>query len=215
MFTLMAIAEPTSAIICFILVWFMAKPYRITGENSFLGLPIGFAIMGVSHVIATTVAFSNDLAWFMLLFRTFSFAFIATAYFFSSKTLKKTQYLINITLSSLIVGLIVLSLEVFVAPQSVWENYNIAQIYCRVFIEIFLLYIIAFTINNHIKRPDPATLWIPFGFIFLAISQYSFLFWYLDYSVTALWSAIAFRIIGLLLFLVISYRTFHSSKEAE
>lgn len=211
----MPIAEPTSAIICFILVWFMAKPYRITGENSFLGLPIGFAIMGISHVIATIVVFSSDLGWFMLLFRTFSFAFIAASYFFSSKSFKKTQYLLNITLSALIVGLIVLSLAVFVAPFSVWESYNIAQVYCRVFIEVFLVYIIAFTINNHVKRPDPWTLWIPFGFIFLAISQYSFFFWYLDYSVTALWSAIAFRIIGLLVFLVISYRTFYCSKETE
>ncbi|MCL5878137.1 MAG: hypothetical protein M1540_10045 [Candidatus Bathyarchaeota archaeon] len=193
----------------------MAKPYRLTGENSFLGLPLGFGIMGISHVIATAVAFFNDMAWFMLLFRTFSFAFIATTYFFSTKSLKKTQYLLNITLSALIVVLITLSLIAFVAPQSIWESYSIAQVYCRIFIGIFLFYIIVFTINSHVKRPDPATLWIPFGFIFLAISQYSLIFWYIDNSSAALWGAIAFRLVGLIVFLIISYRTFYSSKEAE
>jgi hypothetical protein len=206
--------EPASAIICFILVWFMIKPYRLTGEGRYLGLPLGFGIMGISHVIAATVAFSNSLNWFMLLFRTFSFLFLATTYFFSSKSSKKTQQIWNITLSALFVILITLSLLVFVAPQSVWETDNGAQVYFRIFMEIFLLYIIIHTLRGHVEKPDPTTIWIPFGFIFLALSQYSLLVFYIDSGLAAFWGAMVFRFAGLIVFLLVAYQAFYSSKEA-
>ena len=207
------ILEPSSAIICFILVWFMIKPYRLTGEGSYLGLPLGFGIMGISHVIAAAVAFSNELSWFMLLFRTFSFVFLASTYFFSRKSSKKTQQFWNITLSALIVILITLTLLVFVTPQSVWETANDAQIYFRIFMEIFLLYIIIYTLRGHVRTPDPTTIWIPFGFIFLALSQYSLLVYYIDTGLAAFWGAIVFRFAGLAVFLIVAYQTFFSSKE--
>lgn len=205
--------EPASAIICFILLWFMIKPYRLTGEGRFLGLPLGFGIMGISHVIAAAVAFSKDLSWPMLLFRTFSFVFLATTYLFSRKSSNKSQNLWNIILSALIVVLITLSLLLFVAPESIWESYSVAQVYCRIFIGICLGYIIVYTLRNHVKKPDPTTIWIPFGFIFLAISQYSLIFTYIDHSVTAYWGAIVFRFAGLSMFLIVSYLTFYSTKD--
>ena len=205
--------EPASAIICFILVWFMIKPYRLTGEGRYLGLPLGFGIMGISHIIAAIVAFSNSLNWFMLLFRTFSFLFLATTYFFSNKSSKKTQQIWNITLSALFVILITLSLLVFVAPQSIWETYSGTQIYFRIFMEIFLLYIIIHTLRGHVKKPDPKTIWIPFGFIFLALSQYSFLLFYIDSGLAAFWGAYVFRFAGLIVFLIVAYQAFYSSKE--
>ena len=207
--------EPASAIICFILVWFMIKPYRLTGENSFLGLPLGFGIMGISHVIAATVAFSKEVSWFMLLFRTFSFVFLAITYFFSRKSSKKTQHLWNITLSAVIVVLITLSLLVVVAPQSVWENDSGAQIYCRIFMLSFLGYIIVNTLKSHVEKPDPSTIWIPFGFIFLALSQYSLLLFYMDSGRSAFWGGIVFRFAGLAMFLLVAYLTFYRSKESK
>jgi hypothetical protein len=206
--------ELSSAIICFILVWFMIKPYRLTGEGRYLGLPLGFGIMGISHVIAATVAFSGALNWFMLLFRTFSFLFLATTYFFSNNSSKKSQQVWNITFSALFVILMTLSLLVFVAPQSVWEAYNGTQIYFRIFMEIFLLYIIIHTLRGHVKEPDPKTIWIPFGFIFLALSQYSLLVYYIDTGSAAFWGAMVFRFAGLAVFLLVAYQAFYSSKEA-
>jgi hypothetical protein len=210
---LQAIAEPSSAILCFILVWFMIKPYRLTGEVSFLGLPLGFGIMGIGHVIATFAAFSKELSWFMLMFRTFSFVFLAMTYFFSGKFSRTYQHLWNITLSMLVVALIVLSLIFVAAPQPVWDNYNIASIYCRIFIGIGLLYIVAHTLRTHLKKPDPNTLWIPLGFILLAISQYSFILFYVSLSSPAAWGGLVFRFSGLIMFILVSWRTFFSEKE--
>jgi hypothetical protein len=206
--------EPISAIICFILVWFMIKPYRVTGDARFLGLPLGFGIMGIGHIIAATVAISQDVSWIMLLFRTFSFAFLAMTYFFSSKSSKKTQQLWNLTLSAVIVFLIALSLLVVFAPQTVWEHEPGAQIYCRIFMLIFLGYIIVHTLRNHVAKPDPTTILIPFGFVFLAVSQYSFLFLYTNSSRPAVWGGLALRLVGLSIFLIVAYRSFYRPKEA-
>jgi len=216
------LAEVFSAVLCFVLVWFMMKPYRLTGENSFLGLPLGFGIMGVSHVIAAAVGFSSGVAWFwfMLIFRTFSFMFLTTTYMFSSRLSKKTQPLWNMTFSITIVVLIILSLLVFVAPELVWETFGISQIYLRVFMVIFLGYIIIVTFRNHVKKPDSMTLWIPFGFVFLAISQclliiynYAVAFPFIDNRLAFYWGSIAFRFAGLIMFLIVAYQTYYNSKE--
>ncbi len=214
------LAEIASAVISFILAWFMMKPYRLTGEGSFLGLPLGFGIMGASHVIATAAPFSNDVYWFMVLFRTFSFLFLATTYFFSKKSTKKTQHLWNITLSALIVVLIALSLLLFAAPQFVFETYGVTQIYWRIFMVVCVGYIAILTLLNHIKNPGPMTIWIPFGFLFLAISQvlliaYTLIFTYIGYNITTYWAAIVFRFAGFIIFLIVAYRTFYSSKESK
>jgi hypothetical protein len=210
---LQAIAEPSSAILCFILAWFMIKPYRLTGEASFLGLPLGFGIMGIGHVIATIAAFSYEVSWFMLLFRTFSFVFLAMTYLFSGKFSRTHQQFWNITLSMLVVALIVLSLIFVVTPQPFGDYYNIASIYYRIFIGICLLFIVAHTLRTHLKKPDPNTLWIPLGFILLAISQYSFILFYVSESSPAAWGGLVFRFAGLIMFLLVSWRTFFSEKE--
>jgi hypothetical protein len=208
-----AIAEPSSAILCFILVWFMLKPYRLTGESSFLGLPIGFGIMGIGHLIAAVAAFSANLSWYMLLFRTFSFVFLAITYLFSGRSSKKSQHLWNVTLSALIVALIALSFLGVVSLNPLGESYDTASIYCRIFMEFCLLYIIFYTLRSHLRKPDPNTLWIPLGFIFLAISQYSFIFYSIDHSSAALWGGLVFRFTSLIVFLAVSYRTFYAEKE--
>ena len=215
------LAEAFSAIICFVLVWYMMKPYRLTGENSFLGLPLGFAIMGISHLIATAVNFTSGVTWFwfMLIFRTFSFMFLATTYLFSSRLSKKNQYLWNITFSTIIVVLFTLSLLAIIAPQ-LWESVGSSQIYWRIFMVIALVYITTVTLRNHVKKPDSMTLWIPFGFIFLTISQfllivYSLVYKVIENSINVYWSSIVFRFAGLIMFLIVAYRTYYNSKEED
>ena len=83
---------------------------------------------------------------------------------------------------------------------------------------ISLGYIIIVTLRNHLKKPEPMTLWIPFGFIFLAISQcllivYSLFYKVVENSINVYWSAIVFRFVGLIMFLIVAYRTYYNSKE--
>jgi hypothetical protein len=210
------IIEAASTIICLILVKFMIKPYQLTKEVRYLGLPVGFGFLGVSFVISAIVynlkpsIFWIDLLWIQSFTRTFAFVFLAMTYYFSKKPSKNLRLLSDMVLSLLIVILVTLFLVLFIAPQLA-NGYATSQIYVRILNLICLLYVAGHTLRSHIKSPDPATIWIPFGFIFFAASEYSLLFWYTDISLAAFAGAMALRLAGLIVFLLLSYRTFYSS----
>jgi len=212
--------ETLSAVACFIFIWFLIKPYRATGENRYLGLPLGFGFLGVSYLLAAiTHALSsypvftiNSLTWFQLLARPFAFAFLTFTYFFSNKPSTKRP-LWNISLSVLLVALMSLIILFFVAPQFARSNYFFLCICVRVFNMICLLYISVHTLRSHLEAKKSKTILIPFGFIFLAISQYSLLLWSIDNSRIVFYGGLVLRWIGLALFLLVAYRSFYSSKK--
>jgi hypothetical protein len=208
--------EVVSVIICAVLMKFMVKPYQLTKEARYLGLPLGFGFLGLSYILSA-IAFSRplhvnrELAWLQLLTRTFAFVFLATTYYFSKKPSKNTRLLWDVTLSLLIVVFVTLFIELFVSPQFARDSYNFAQLYLRFFSLICLSYIVIHTLRSHIKKPDPTTIWFPLGFMLLGISQYSLLFFYFDGSLSAFTGALVTRLIALAIFLSVSYRTFCSS----
>jgi len=214
--TIRVAVEIVSAILCFILLRFMIKPYRLTGEGRYLGLPLGFAFLFVSYVLgAITLSqlFSTyyELAWIPLLARTFAFAFLVVTYYFSKKPSKYTRLLGNITIGLLIIILTVSVPAVLMFPQLAFYSYLAAQGYFTIFNVICLIYISIFTLRSHIRMPDPATIWTPFGFILLGISQYSILIWVIDRGNFAFTGALIIRLMGLVVFLFVSIRTFYKS----
>jgi hypothetical protein len=212
--------EAVSAIICLILIKFMIKPYKLTGEGRYLGLPLGFGFLGISYSIAILAYFEppnffTELLWLQALTRTVSFVFLATTYYFSNKPYKKTRLLWNITFSVLIVVLVTSVLVTIIAPQIAAPTYTAAQVYFRIFNIICLAYIAIHTLRSHIKNPNPTTIWIPLGFILLGINQYSLLAWYIDSSYTAFIGALVLRLAALTVFLIVTYRTFYSSGKTD
>ena len=209
------ITESVATVLCLILVWFMIKPYKLTREQRYLGLPLGFGFLGASYSLAVLayapIGFGPELLWLPDLTRTFAFVFIATTYFFASKNSIKGKLFGAVTISLLIIALTILILLAFVAPDFAFVNYTQANVYLRVFNVFCLIYVCAYTLRSHIRNPDPATIWIPFGFIFLAISQYTLLFWYIDSSFSAFVVSLAVRFIGLAIFLFVAIQTFYSS----
>jgi hypothetical protein len=210
--------EIVSTIVCFILVRYMIKPYLLTREVRYLGLPLGFSFLGLSYGISaltyTELYHFFELLWIQLLARTFAFVFLAVTYYFSKKT-SKTRLLWDITFSLLIVSLVSSFLVSFVFPQVTSSSYIASQVYVRLFNVICLSYIAIHTIRSHVKKPDPTTIWVPLGFILLAISQYSLLFWYTDNSLAAFTGSLALRLMALAVFLSVSYRSFHERKRTE
>lgn len=210
--------ETVSAVVCFILVWFLLKPYLTTREGRYIGLPLGFGFLGASYVLAAIAHFIssprfivNDLAWFQLLARPFAFAFLTFTYFYSNRpSTKRLPW--NITLSALLVALTSLAILVFIAPQVAFSNYRTLGIYVRVFCIICLVYISAHTLRRHLKAQNSKTILTPFGFIFLGISQYSLLIWAVEGGDLPFYSALVIRWIGLALFLLVAYRSFMTTK---
>ena len=211
--------EVASAIICFILVRYMMKPYGLTRESRYLGLPLGFTFLGVSYIISafaySQLYFFSELLWIQLLARTFAFVFLAVTYYFSKKPSKNTRLLGNITLSLLIVSLIALFLFAFIFPQVASHSYNDSQVYVRVFNLICLSYIAIHTLRSHIRKPDPTTIWVPLGFILFAVNQYTLLFWLIDHSLAAFTGSLIVRLLALAVFLAVSYSSFYERKRTE
>jgi len=209
--------EAVSAIACFILVKFMVTPFRLTRETRYLGLPLGFGFLGVSYIFTalshiSLIDFSGKW-WIQLFFRAFSFLFLAITYVFS-RSVKKHDKLWTTTLGLLVSILMLLILLAIISPLTLGSGYNSAQIFVRVFNLICILYITSHVLKSHTDNPDdPRTLYFPFGYISLGIGQLLQIIWAVDKSYLAFWTGIAFRFIGLAIFIFISYRIFYSSEK--
>jgi hypothetical protein len=206
--------EIASAILYFILVRYMIKPYGLTREERYLGLPLGFAFLGISEIflglgITLTI---NGLMVLSLVIRTFAYVFFAFTYYFSRQSSKNSRFIWIIILSSLIVGLTSLCLFLFNDPLVSLGISSSFGIFLRALELIFLSYICLHTLRSHIQSPDPTTIWIPLGFILLAVSQYSQLIRAADqdylYGV-AFVGGLTTRLIALAVFLFVAYRTFY------
>ncbi len=208
--------EVISAIVCFILVRFMIKPFRLTGETRYLGLPLGFGFLGASYAFSA-LSYSSLLdftsyGWIQLLVRGFAFLFLAITYYFS-KSEKQPKTFWNVTLGVLVATFAILILTVTVTPQTLLSSYDLAQTIVRGFSLACLFYISIHALRSHVKMSDPTTLAAPFGYILLGMGQYSALIWAVDASLFAFFGGLALRLAGLAVFLFVSYRTFYRSEE--
>ncbi len=208
--------EVISAIICFILVRFMSKPFRLTGETRYLGLPLGFGFLGVSYAFSA-LSYSPlfDFAnwgWAQLFVRGFAFLFLAVTYYFSKST-RKPRLLWNVTLGLLGVILAILLLLTVISPQIPRPDYVIYYVCVRIVSLICLSYVAFHAVRGNMKRPQPTTLIVPLGYVFLAIDQYSSIIWVVDSSYLALFGGLALRLVGLVVLLFVSFRIFYGSKK--
>lgn len=215
------VAEVVSAMLCFILVRFMMKPYRYMGEGQYIGLPLGFAFLGFSYLFMglsmffETSLFVEELKWLQLFTQAYAFAFLAVTYYFSRKaSSKRTRLRWEITFAGLIFAAVVSYLIVFEPPWFGLPSYKTVDEYFRTFNIICVSYISVHTLRSHASRPDPKTIWIPLSYLLLGFGQYSSLIWSLDSSFSAFVGAHFLRLSSLLIFLFVSYRTFYGSREA-
>jgi len=207
------VIEVASAIMCFILLRFMIKPYKSTGENRYLGLPLGFGFLAATYVISafsfySPQIFGTNTIYFQLIARTFAFIFIGNTYFFSKKHTQNSQQHWQIALSILIIGLIILLLIVNI-PDITLPSYGITRNFSRVLNLIIILYICIHTFRSHIEKPDPKTIWIPLAYVILLVSQYSLLLYQLDNSLSAFFAGLILRLIFLSVLLTVSFLTFY------
>ena len=210
--------EIVSAVLCFVLLRFMIKPYRTTGEGRYLGLPLGFGFLGVSYIFMgvsmyfDSLIFVEDLRWLQLFTQAYAFSFLTATYYFSKKPAKHTRLWWDITYAGLVFAAVVSYLVVFEPPMLGLPSYKTVDEYFRLFNLICLAYISVHTLKSHVSQPDPKTIWIPFSFLLLGFSQYSFLIWSIDSSFAALAGAHILRLAGLLVFLMVVYQAFFRIK---
>lgn len=211
--TLRIIVEIISAIACAILLWFMIKPYIVTREGRYIGLPLGFGFLGASYALSAIAYaqphfYESDIKWIQLLFRAFAFLFLAVAYYFSKKPNKNTRYIWDIIFSGLFVCLAALILLNFIAPQIPLRTYLTLGSSIRILNIVFLTYILIHCYREYAKEPDPVAIWVLSGYALLGLSQLSYLIINFYSGVFAFWVSLALRLTSIVVFLIVSYRTF-------
>ncbi len=208
--------ETVSAIVCFVLVRFMIKPFRLTGETRYLGLPLGFGFLGISYAFSALLFTSlfdfANIGWIQLFVRATAFLFLAVTYYFS-KSESHSKSLWNIALGLILAVFTVLILFVIISPKLSFSDYMAEEMSVRILNLICLSYVSIHALKSHTDRPDPTTLMIPLGYILLGIGQYSILIWAIDASLFAFFGGLAIRLMGLAVFLIVSYRAFYGSKK--
>jgi uncharacterized membrane-anchored protein len=99
----------------------MIKPYQITAETRYLGLPLGFGFLGATYIVSAIAYYTPDIfgtntLYLQLIARTFAFLFIAITYYFSKKPAKNSRQLWKITLT-LLTALLITSLLIVAVPD--------------------------------------------------------------------------------------------------
>ncbi len=216
--TFRVIYESISAIICFILVRYMIKPYQITRESRYLGLPLGFGFLGITYALSSFVYFQpyffgNGTIYFQLVVRTLAFVFLCVTYFFSRRSGDSSR-LWNTTIVLLIIAFIA-SFLLIIIPDIALPSYQLTSSFTRIINLMCIVYLCVHTLRSHIEKPDPKTLWTPLGYFFLGVSQYSLIIYAIDNSMSAWWGALAIRWAGFAMFLFVSYKSFYSIKKEE
>jgi uncharacterized membrane protein len=214
------LVEVVSAILCFVLLRFMIKPYRTTGEGRYLGLPLGFGLLGASYVFMgiamyfESFSFVEEIKWLQLFTQAYAFAFLAATYYFSKKPAQNTRLWWDITYAALGFAAVVSYLVVFEPPMFGLPSYKTVDEYFRLFNIFCLAYISIHTLRSHASKPDPKTIWIPLSYLLLGFSQYSFLIWSIDSSFAAYFGAHFLRLSGLVILLFVAYQAFYGMRGA-
>ena len=204
--------EVISAVACFFLVRFMIKPYRLTGEGRYIGLPLGFGFLGASYAISA-ITFTElagfELLWrFELIFRAFSFVFLAVVYYFSKRPSKNSRFVWNVVFSGLFVVLFSVVVVSFVVPQLPQNSYLILNFFVRVLSFVCIAYIFVHCLREKTIAQDSYAKWVLVAYGLLALSQYSSMVWALDLSFFAFWGTLMFRLMSLAVLLAVTYKIF-------
>jgi hypothetical protein len=217
----LALVDVVSAILCFALLKFMLKPYNATGEERYLGLPLGFALLGTSYLIMGCVAFfgaseiDDILSYIQILSQAYAFAFLATSYYFSKKTTKHMRIWWYLAYPALFVGIFYVYLVAIVPPHFGLPSLQDSDQALLVFNILFLAYISVHTIRGQAKNPNAKRIWIPYAFLLLCFSQFCLLVWSVDQSGLSYIAAYFLRLIGLIIFVFVTYRSFHLSTKKD
>jgi hypothetical protein len=214
------IVEIVSVIIYFILLYYMIKPYKLTRETRYLGLPLGFFFLGVSEIIlASQIIYPiTQINGLSVTIRTFAFVFIAMTYYFSKKPSKNSQLIWSTTLSVIILSLTLVCLVLFVAPTLNLLVPVTFSIFLRVISLFCLAYICIHILRSQLEKTTPMTFWIPLGFLFLLVSEYSQLIRIVDQDFAyglAFVGGLTFRFLAFAVFLYVVTKDFIRTAKTE
>jgi hypothetical protein len=233
-----------SVSLCSVISIYFFRSYRFSGFGYLLGLPIGFAVLGVSFVFEqlSLIYQANSVLyrlffWIQLAVQSEAFALIALSYMLKNRIRTKgsTTYLdpssllVHHNLSTKardlfisILPMVAISIPLTVTMSALlvrpFLNYvelTDLSFVMRIFDMIILGYIFKVTTASLVKAANLKLLYIPAAFACLWLSQYSLLITYFDNSSIAFIGAVFARLAGLALFVYAMYNAMFIGRRKE
>jgi hypothetical protein len=203
-------------VLCIVLLRFMIEPYRLTRESRYLGLPLGFAFLAISHFLSaltfyTPAGYQTMVIYLQLFARSFAFAFLALTYYFSGKPSKNSRILWNVTFSLLIVALAGSFVLVIGSPEFDVSTYRAGELCTRIFNVLCLAYITVHTARIYFKDPKNTAKWLPVGYSLFAVSQALVLIWVFSLNSNIFISAMVLLLLGVAILVAGSYLAFYKT----
>lgn len=207
-------------VLCIILLRFMIEPYRLTRESRYLGLPLGFGFLAISHFLSaltyyTPASYQTMVIYLQLFARSFAFAFLALTYYFSKKPSKNSRILWNVTFSLLLVALASSFMLVVSSPEFDVSTYKAGELCTRIFNVACLSYITIHTARIYLKDPKNTAKWLPVGYSLCAASQALVLTWVFSLNMDIFISAMVLLLAGIATLVAGSYIAFYKSDIGE
>jgi hypothetical protein len=233
-----------SVSLCSVISIYFFRSYRFSGFGYLLGLPIGFAVLGVSFVFEqlSLIYQANGVLyhlffWIQLAVQSEAFALIALSYMLKNRihTKASTTYLDpssllvhhdlstkarDLFISILPMVAISIPLTVTMSALLVRPFLNYVELtdlsfVMRIFDMIILGYIFKVTTASLVKAANLKLLYVPAAFACLWLSQYSLLITYFDNSSIAFIGAVSARLAGLALFVYAMYNAMFIGRRRE
>jgi hypothetical protein len=233
-----------SVSLCSVISIYFFRSYRFSGFGYLLGLPIGFAVLGVSFVFEqlSLIYQANSVLyhlffWIQLAVQSEAFALIALSYMLKNRihTKASTTYLDpssllvhhnvstkarDLFISILPMVAISIALTVTMSALLVRPFLNYVELtdlsfVMRIFDMIILGYIFKVTTASLVKAANLKLLYIPAAFACLWLSQYSLLITYFDNSSIAFIGTVSARLAGLALFVYAMYNAMFIGRRRE
>jgi hypothetical protein len=233
----------SSVAFCSVISIYFFRSYRFSGFGYLLGLPIGFAVLGVSFVFEqlslifqTNNVLYHLLFWIQLALESEAFALIALSYMLknrigtlTTKCLDSSSFLVHYNASTKakdlfisILPMVAVSIPLtvtisalFVSPFLNYVELADLSFVMRIFDIIILGYIFRATIASLVKAANLKLLYIPAAFACLWLSQYSLLITYFDDSSIAFIGSLSARLAGLALFVYAMYNAMFTGRSRE
>jgi hypothetical protein len=220
---------------CSVISIYFFRSYRLSGFGYLLGLPIGFAVLGISFVFdqLSLIYQTNNILyhlffWIQLAVQSEAFALIALSYVLKNRigtrikssttyldpsnllvhhnVSKAKDFFISILPTVAILILLTVTMSaLLVRPFLNYVELADLSFVMRIFDMIILGYIFKATIASLVKAANIKLLYIPAAFAFLWLAQYSLLITYFDDSSIAFIGSVSARLAGLVLFVYAMY----------
>lgn len=168
------------------ILWFSLRAYRITQLSFLIAFFLGFLLLEssfsfvlINRLVGNTGTLYHGTFWVQEMLQTAAFAFMASAYYFRDKELTSTRIATSVIATIIIIAIFVIAF-LSIPPKLAFDWRTISSPYFYLANLVLLSYAVyrvnAMPLSSQ-KLIKSKALFVPAGFIMLALSQILWIYW--------------------------------------